>query len=172
MKRLRRWLPWLFPVFALLGIIAAIYWTPLTFRLDLHRLSVDAAGTPSFPAKSEHLFGADTFTDNISSAGIADLYYAACERLDHLRGSYPRKTYRYHDIEGYPGVISVVQFPSAHLSVTVFSGNDADSVYLRLLPGNFPPPPNPFTFLELQELPNDRIPKGTLRFEQPEPPGS
>lgn len=138
----------------------------IAFHQDLRRLEVSASGTPAHDGKPSADFGVNTFTDEVSSDTIADLYYSACERLEDLRGSHPRKTWVWYDDGGWPRVSSVVLLPAAHIAVTASENNDNDAVYVSVMPGPFPPPDHsPRQFLEMKELPNDRLPNGVLKFQ-------
>ena len=138
----------------------------IAFHRDLRRLEVSASGTPAYDGKLSADFGANTFTDEVSSETIADLYYSACERLEDIRGSHPRKTWVWYDDEGWPRVSSVVLLPAAHIKVTASENNDNDAVYVSVTPGPFPPPDHsPRHFLAMKELPNDRLPAVVLRFQ-------
>lgn len=141
------------------------YWPQIRFRSELSRLAVDAKDVPAFRGKLPGEFGVDTFSDDVSSANIGSLYYMACDRLERLRGSYPRRTFHWKDGLGWDRVTSVVQFPTGHISVTAANNNDNDSVNVQVVPGVFPPPSRSSLgqFLELKELPNDRLPAGMLR---------
>jgi hypothetical protein len=152
---------------AAIVLVGWLYWPHIRFRVALSRLSVGANNVPTYGGGNTDSFGVNTFSDNVSSANIGDLYYTACNRLEQLRGGYPRRTYHWYDLEGWDRVTSVVQFPTGHFSVTAANNNDNDSVSVRVTPGVFPPPDHPpHQFIELKELPNDRLPAHTLRFQQ------
>ena len=143
------------------------FWPQLHFHYALAHLSVNASGVPFLRGVSQDALAVNTYEDHVSSKVVAELYYAGCDRLEKLRGNYPRRTYHWYDLEGWDRVTSVVQFPASYLSVTAACNNDNDSVAVRVLPGTFPPPDHsPAQFIELKELPNDRLPLGTLRFQQ------
>lgn len=165
----RRILPIVFLGLAVGALFAWMYWPHICFRIALSKLSVSVSGVPAYAGANNDAFGANTFSDNISSSGIGSLYYAACRRLEELRGSYARRTYHWYDMEGWDRVTSVVQFPTGYISATAANNNDNDSVTVRVMPGTFPPPDHPpHQFIELKELPNDRLPADTLRFQQSE----
>jgi hypothetical protein len=149
-------------------VVGWVYWPNIRFRVALGRLAISNSGVPTYNGANTDSFGVNTFSDEVSSASIGDLYYAACNRLEQLRGGYPRRTYHWYDLEGWDRVTSVIQFPAGYISVTAANNNDNDSVAVRVVPGVFPPLGHPpHQFIELKELPNDRLPAHTLRFQRP-----
>lgn len=118
----------------LISLAAWWYWGEMRFRHDLLNLSLDESGQASIANAIE----LNTFDDDVSSESIGRCYYSACRRLDSLRGSRPRRTYRWEDSITYPGMSSIVQYPSHYVEVCASSGNDSDEVALRVVPGQFP----------------------------------
>jgi hypothetical protein len=154
-------------VVVICAVLAYFNWPAVQFRLALLRLSVSDGGVPAFGETDKNGFSVSTFTHDVSSATIGNLYEVACDRLETLRKGFPRRTYHWVDGERWDRVTSVVQFPSCYLSVTAGNNNDNDSVSVRIDPGVFPPSnPGPDRFLELKELPDDRLPPRTLRFQR------
>ncbi|HVE41043.1 MAG TPA: hypothetical protein VNM14_14205 [Planctomycetota bacterium] len=140
------------PLNLLLCLIAWPYLPERRFRAQL------AAFTGS---NGSDEFRLNTYEDDVCSETIGRCYEAACRRLESLRGANPRRTYSWQDSLTYPGVSSIVQFPSHYAEVYVFSGNDSDTVQVRMVPGQFPQSRQ----LEVRLLGSDELPKGTLRFQ-------
>ena len=129
-------------------------WSPAVFRIGLYWISL----RPSL-----HLFGPsrcdfNTFDDNVTSATLLNFYKAGCARFDHLRGVRDRRTYRTKDEEGYPSIVSVVQYPDGYIAVEAYEGNDSQGVLLDIVPGTFPLTDNPRRYLCPREVPKDEDP--------------
>jgi len=140
-------------------VVAFLVWWHLpqvSFRMALFALPhVKPHGT-------ESLCSLNTFTDNITSADVGELFAAACKRLDQIRGKYPRRTYDVGDPEG-SGTISVVQYPDHCIWVGTYHGNDSESIWLNSDQGVFYCPFSVYFVRERGILTNDQIPKGWLR---------
>jgi hypothetical protein len=132
------------------------------FFAELSSLVVSTDGQPALLGPHRKWIELNTFTDEVSSDSIRLSYYRACRRLDALRGGLARRTYSWEDEITYPGVSSVVQYPSCYIETGVFSGNDSDTVWVRVVQGVFP---TGNRIRNLRELPSDDLPPGTLRCQ-------
>lgn len=86
---------------------------------------------PTVGALQSWLLSVNTFTHEVPSQSIADLYDLACRKLQTLYGD-KVKTYRWYDALGYPGQVTLVQFKNevrgnSYLIARVFEANDNDS---------------------------------------------
>lgn len=168
MKNLRRSLSVIIVglVIVALPLTALAWWFGpwIRFQYALRTLSVDTSGLPRLGASTDSGFSVNTFSDEVTSLTIEELYYAACRRLEGLRESVPRRTFLWSDSMGYPRVSSVMQFSQGHMAVTAYNNNDNDMVSIRVGPGPFPLIVHPQgQFLDPKELPDDRLPVGVLR---------
>ncbi len=83
----------------------------------------------------------DTYTHDVSSLVIADLYNQTCRKLEeHYIAEI--KTYTWVDQMGWPRLATVVQFkigekPSSFLMVTAFQNNDNDGFSFTYDDGEF-----------------------------------
>lgn len=112
---------------------------------------------------SLHLFGQsrcdfNTYDDNLTSKTLLEFYKSGCAHLDHLSGIRDRQTYRMQDEEGYPSIVSVVQYPDGYVAVRAYEGNDSQGILLDAVPGAFPPTDNPTNYLNLKEVSKDEEP--------------
>lgn len=135
-------------------VILVCHWSSAAFRIGLYWISL----RPTL-----HLFGPsrcnfNTYDDNVTSATLLKFYKVGCVRLDHLRGTRDRRTYRTKDQEGFPSIYSVVQYPDGYVAVSAYEGNDSQGVLLDVVPGTFPPTDNPRHYLHLREVPKDEEP--------------
>ena len=83
----------------------------------------------------------DTFTHEVPSQSIEDLYYRTCKKLSDLYGKQV-VTYRWADRMGYPGQVTIVQFKNevrgdSYLVAGVFEANDNDSFWFSYIDGNY-----------------------------------
>jgi len=83
----------------------------------------------------------DTYTHDLPSSAIADLYNEACSKLAELYGN-EVTTYTWKDGEGYPRIETIVQLKngshrSSYLIVCAYSNNDNDMFLFAYLAGNF-----------------------------------
>jgi len=152
---------WAIPVIPLAALVTWCLWPRISFTLELSLLKAGEIGPPTHRGRCPSQFSLNTFDDEVESQTIADLYYLAGRRLDDLCGSQGRRTYLWHDRLGYPGVSSVVQYPSGYVEVGVFQSNDSDNVWVRVAPGAF----SVGDGRGLHELPNFQLPPGTLRCQ-------
>ncbi len=83
----------------------------------------------------------DTFTDEVSSDSIEELYEITCARLEKL---YPEKitTYYWEDEMGYPRLATIVEFKNTYygnlyLITEAYENNDNDSYHFAYRKGVF-----------------------------------
>ena len=104
--------------------------------------------------------GIDTFTNEVSSKTIAELYTLTCKKLADLYGE-EVKTYFWTDQEGWPRIATVVQFKigdeaRSYLVVRAFQNNDNDSFSFDHIDGEF-------DIKEKKLMPDSNLPEGLLR---------
>ena len=134
----------------------------IRFSVQLRSIVIDPSGRPRFVGIFPHGIGINTFEDEVESETIRRSYYRACQHLDAIRGSLPRKTYYWEDEITYPGVSSVVQCDSSYIEVLAYQGNDSDGVSVRIHSGRFLATKR----AQLRELSTDLLPPGTLRCQR------
>lgn len=104
----------------------------------------DGDGVPDWPhlgPVASWRIHIDTYTHDVSSSTIADLYSRACRKLVVLYKD-EVKTYSWNDNEGYPRIATIVQFdiagkPSDVLIVEGDQNNDNDSFTFEYRDGAF-----------------------------------
>jgi hypothetical protein len=102
----------------------------------------------------------DTFTQEVSSRVIGELYAMTCKKVEeHYKAE--MKTYTWVDQMGWPRLATVVQFkiedrPTSFLLVTAFQNNDNDSYSLSYEDGEF-------SITDKKLAPSWELPKGHLR---------
>ena len=139
------------PIPIIAGFAAVwLVWPSVTYRIAIHRLSGASSG-------GDWCFFLNTYSDDISSAQVAQFYLNGCGRLADLAPQ--RKTYRYQDLEGYGGCVTVIQHATSYEFVNVFGANDNDSISIGRAPGMFPPT----RYLKVTQIPAGELPPGIIR---------
>ena len=126
---------------------AWLYWGELRFTVGL-------LGLPSE-------LSVNTFDDDVPSESIERCFLAAGLWLELLPGGQRPRTYSFEDKITYPGVVSVVQYPTKYVELTAFSGNDSDGVDLRVVPGKF----STQGLFKVRELSRQEFP--SIRYRSP-----
>jgi hypothetical protein len=116
------------------ALFAFLFWGEFRFRLHLLEIRTDPVGRP---CPSPLRFELNTFRDDAGPESIARCADAARRRLRELPGGHRARTFSWEDEMGYPGVTTLVQYDQGYVVATVFSGNDSDTVYVRVSPGIF-----------------------------------
>ena len=117
-------------------------------------------GWPHMGPMPRWIITVDTYTQEVSSLVIADLYNRTCEKIqEHYKAD--MKTYSWNDVMGWPRLATVVQFkisekPSSYLLVTAVQNNDNDHYSFAYKDGEFNPEGKKL-------LTTWAIPKGHLR---------
>lgn len=96
---------------------------------------------PTIGALKSWYLSVDTYTHEVPSQSIANLYDLACRKLKSLYGDQV-KTYRWLDAIGFPGQVTLVQFKNevrgnSYLVARVFEANDNDSFTFAYVNGTY-----------------------------------
>src|SRR6187402_165135 len=84
-------------VFVTVYVAVWIVWPSITYRNAIHRFTGTSSG-------GDWSFSLNTYSDDISSAQVAQFYLNGCGHLAELAPQ--RKTYRYQDLMGYDGCVT------------------------------------------------------------------
>ena len=138
----------------LAATILVCIWPPAAFRIALYLMSA----RPIL-----HMFGPsrcsfNTYADNVTPETLRAFYKSGCAQLNHLSGVRERQTYRAQDVEGYPCIVSVVQYSDGYLALEAYEGNDSKGISLVLAPGVFPPANDSRHDRHLRNVPKDEDP--------------
>jgi hypothetical protein len=134
-----------------------VFWPTVQGHLEIER-GIQAIrrikGASSIMA--EQRYGADTFTNEISSQTIKDFYNRAAQEL-HLKDPHA-KTYRWLDRLGWDRVSTVSSSAAGRIEVRAACSNDNDSIDILFTS-------RPFDHPDAVLLPHYQLPPGILRCD-------
>jgi len=82
--------------------------------------------------------GRNTYSDDMTSAAIASLYWSSIQRISAAVGQRPR-VYCYEDKIMFPRLKAVWQLDGHYLEVRVAMNNDNDSIWWKAIAGKYDP---------------------------------